>query len=96
MAAARLGDDYAFLASTMGAALGQGIGAADPATLEGVLATVPEESFLFATDRLSAALNKTGPGPLSRTGAVPDHGYFGLDPAHLARTDGVVFSREIP
>ncbi|MEU5136405.1 erythromycin esterase family protein [Streptomyces californicus] len=89
---ARLGEAYGFLATAFGTLRHQGVGAPPPDTLEGALYGHGAESCLVGGAGLAAALGSPGPGP--RTS--PYFGYAPLDPAHLARIDGVVFIRDVP
>ncbi|MFF4623247.1 erythromycin esterase family protein [Nonomuraea jabiensis] len=84
--AAQLGEEYAFIASTVGA------GSA-PDTLEGVLhAALPHGAHLIASRRLAGALKGVELTPRTDTGS----GYFALDPGQVHTTDGILFLRTIP
>ncbi|MER6696407.1 erythromycin esterase family protein [Streptomyces fimicarius] len=89
---ARLGEEYGFLATAFGTMRHQGVDVPPPDTLEGALYALPEEASLLDASRLAAALDATG--PVRRTS--PYFGYAPLDPAHLARIDGVVFMKDVP
>ncbi|MFG3408336.1 erythromycin esterase family protein [Streptomyces sp. NPDC048142] len=89
---ARLGEEYGFLATAFGTMRHQGVGIPPPDTLEGNLYTLPDEPCLVDASELAAALGATG--PVRRTS--PYFGYAPLDPAHLARIDGVVFMKDVP
>ncbi|MEW2068875.1 erythromycin esterase family protein [Streptomyces sp. NPDC007346] len=86
-----LGREYAFLATALGTIRHHGVGAPPPETVEGLLYALPEDRRLVDTRRLAAALGDALPSP--RTS--PYFGYFGLDPAHLAGTDGLVFVKDL-
>ncbi|MFD8482863.1 erythromycin esterase family protein [Kitasatospora sp. NPDC059673] len=86
--AGRLGESYAFVASTFGHRAPDDHPA--PESLEGRLATLPEARSVVDPRLLAAATA----GRVRRR--VPaDHTYFGLDPEGLGLVDGVVFVREI-
>ncbi|MFH8886123.1 erythromycin esterase family protein [Streptomyces californicus] len=89
---ARLGEEYRFLATAFGTLRHQGVGAPPPDTLEGALYGHGAESCLVGAAGLAAALGSPCPGPRPS----PYFGYAPLDPAHLARIDGVVFMRDVP
>ncbi|NUR48516.1 MAG: erythromycin esterase family protein [Hamadaea sp.] len=90
IAATRLGDAYAYIATAVGSLPDREIGAPDPATVEGQLAALGSDRLLLNGARLAAALTDVAP----RTGVPAAAGYFPLDPAHLAEADGVAFLRE--
>ncbi|RSS58328.1 erythromycin esterase family protein [Streptomyces sp. WAC06614] len=87
IAATRLGDGYAFAATTFGT---RGSDVPDPGCLEGVLAALPDARSVLDPNRLVAAFD---PEPAARVPA--DHTYFGLDPATLDRADAIVFLKEV-
>ncbi|MFE6981772.1 erythromycin esterase family protein [Streptomyces griseus] len=89
---ARLGDEYGFLATAFGTMRHQGVDVPPPDTLEGALYALPAEAGLLGASELAAVLAATG--PVRRTS--PYFGYAPLDPAHLARIDGVVFMKDVP
>ncbi|MEU3053150.1 erythromycin esterase family protein [Streptomyces griseus] len=89
---ARLGEEYGFLATAFGTMRHQGVDVPPPDTLEGALYALPEEAGLLGASELAAALAATA--PVRRTS--PYFGYAPLDPAHLARIDGVVFMKDVP
>ncbi|WP_436758862.1 erythromycin esterase family protein [Streptosporangium sp. V21-05] len=92
---ARLGDEYAFVASALGAAPHHGLDAPRPDTLEGILSTLPGNRYVVDSASLAEALGATGTEPAPRTGTSANHGYFPLDPGHLRETDGLLFVRHI-
>jgi erythromycin esterase-like protein len=83
---ARLGDDYAFVATALGTIRHHGVDRPPADTLEGLLYARPDDRFLVDP----AALNATKLTPR----VSPWFGYAPLDPAHLAGYDGIVFVRE--
>ena len=91
---AQLGDQYAVLASALGAAPHQGLIAPAPDTLEGTLSALAESGYLFNSENLTTALSRTAPNLVLRTDTAPNNGYFPLDPRHLHETDGVVFIKD--
>jgi hypothetical protein len=84
---ARLGAEYAFLATALGTIRHQGVGTPEPDTLEGLLYALPPDRFLIEPARLAAVL-----GEKTRVSAW--YGYAPLDPAHVARTEGIVFVKD--
>ncbi|WFB05826.1 erythromycin esterase family protein [Streptomyces sp. LX-29] len=83
----RLGDRYAFAATTFGA---RGSDVPDPDTLEGRLSALPHDRAVIDPGRLAAALDRR---PTPRVPA--DHTYSALDPATLDQFDAIVFVRDI-
>ena len=83
----RLGDQYAFAATTFGT---RGSDVPHPDTLEGLLSTLPHARAIIDPGRLAAALDR------KLTPRVPaDHTYFPLDPATTDQIDAIVFVTEI-
>ncbi|MCP2354754.1 erythromycin esterase-like protein [Nonomuraea thailandensis] len=82
IAAAHLGDRYAFLASAFGTV---GDDAPPPDTVEGALSALPWDRSLVDARRLAGAAATAAPR-VSR-----DFAYFPLDPAQLGQIDGIVF-----
>jgi erythromycin esterase-like protein len=89
---ARLGDEYAFLATALGTIRHRGVDTPPPDTIEGLLYALPEDHYLVDARRLAATLADATPAPR----VSPWFGYSPLDPAHLASTDGIVFVRNDP
>ncbi|MFE7650559.1 erythromycin esterase family protein [Streptomyces phaeoluteigriseus] len=87
---ARLGDEYAFLATALGTIRHQGVDTPGPDTVEGLLYALPEDRCLVDAARLAADLGDTRPAPR----VSPWFGYAPLDPAHLADSDGLVFVKD--
>ncbi|GLW06522.1 erythromycin esterase [Microtetraspora sp. NBRC 13810] len=87
IAATRLGDQYAFAATTFGT---RGSDVPHPDTLEGLLSTLPHARAVIDPGRLAAALDR------KLTPRVPaDHTYLPLDPATTGQADAIIFVREI-
>jgi len=86
---ARLGEQYAFLATALGTIRHHGVGTPPPDTVEGLLYALPEDRYVVDARRLAATLDPT-PAPR----VSPWFGYAPLDPAHLAGIDGLVFVRD--
>ncbi|MFH8294636.1 erythromycin esterase family protein [Streptomyces sp. NPDC018059] len=91
LASARLGDEYAFVATALGTIRHQGVDAPPPDTVEGLLYALPEDRCVVDARRLAAAL---GDVPLTPR-VSPWFGYAALDPAHLAGSDGLVFVKDV-
>jgi erythromycin esterase-like protein len=89
---ARLGADYAFVATALGTIRHQGVDAPPPDTVEGLLYALPEDRYVVDPHRLAAALGDARPA--RRTS--PWFGYAPFDPAHLADVDGLVFVADAP
>ncbi|MBT2226590.1 erythromycin esterase family protein [Nonomuraea sp. NEAU-A123] len=83
----RLGDQYAFAATTFGT---RGSDVPHPDTLEGLLSTLPDARAVIDPGGLAAALDRK---PTPRVPA--DHTYFALDPATIDQSDAIVFVKEI-
>jgi erythromycin esterase-like protein len=96
IAAAQMGDRYAFLVSALGSAADQGLDAPEPDTLEGALSTIAESRCIFNSRHLAETLSSMGAKLTLRTDASTNHGYFALDRDQLDRTDGVIFIKDIP
>ena len=86
LVSARLGEDYAFLATALGTIRHQGVDDPPPDTLEGLLSALPESRVLVDPRQLPA-------GTVPRVSTW--FGYAPLDPAHLGSVDGVVFVRDV-
>ncbi|MDF2706320.1 MAG: erythromycin esterase [Nonomuraea muscovyensis] len=83
----RLGDQYAFAATTFGT---RGSDVPRPDTLEGLLSALPDARAVIDPVRLTAVLDRK---PTPRVPA--DHTYLPLDPATTGQTDAIVFVKEI-
>lgn len=92
LVSARLGQEYAFVATALGTISHQGVDAPPPDTLEGLLCTLPENHCVIDAPRLATALGDTLPEPR----VSPWFGYAPLDPAHLAASDALVFVKDVP
>ncbi|MCC0093643.1 erythromycin esterase family protein [Streptomyces flavotricini] len=92
LVSARLGAEYAFVATALGTIRHRGVDAPPPETLEGILYALPEDRCLVDAPRLAGALGDTPPAPR----VSPWFGYAPFDPAHLADCDGLVFVKDVP
>ncbi|MFE3034800.1 erythromycin esterase family protein [Streptomyces canus] len=88
---ARLGEEYAFVATALGTLRHQGVDAPRRDTVEGLLYALPQDHSLIDPRRLAGALGDTPPAPR----VSPWFGYAPLDPAHLAGIDGLVFVKDV-
>ncbi|GGV37882.1 erythromycin esterase [Streptomyces griseoflavus] len=91
LVSARLGEQYAFLATTLGTLRHHGVDTPPPDTVEGLLYDLPEDRCVLDAARLSAALG-------DKPSAARVSSYFGyapFDPAQLPRTDGLVYVRDV-
>ncbi|WP_367048112.1 erythromycin esterase family protein [Streptomyces sp. Je 1-332] len=87
LVSARIGEEYAFLATALGTIRRQGVDAPHPDTLEGLLYALPEDRYVIDAAQLAAAFGDTPPPPRES----PWFGYAPLDPARLSGVDGLVF-----
>ncbi|MER6287098.1 erythromycin esterase family protein [Streptomyces sviceus] len=92
LVSARLGEEYAFVATALGTLRHQGVDAPRRDTVEGLLYALPRDHCLIDPRRLATALGDTPPAPR----VSPWFGYAPLDPAHLAGIDGLVFVKDVP
>ncbi|MEU5401497.1 erythromycin esterase family protein [Streptomyces sp. NPDC005963] len=92
LVSARLGAEYAFVATALGTIHHQGVGTPSPDTLEGLLYALPEDRCLLNASRLSTALGSALPAPR----VSPWFGYAPLNPTHLVGNDGLVFVKDVP
>ncbi|GGP83177.1 erythromycin esterase family protein [Saccharothrix coeruleofusca] len=92
---AQRGEQYAFVATALGTAPGQGVGAPPAGTLEDVLARLPGEAHLVDSASLAATLREAGVEPAARVGTSRDHSYFALDPARLDGSDAIAFLKRL-
>ncbi|MER7998293.1 erythromycin esterase family protein [Streptomyces sp. NPDC095613] len=91
LVSARLGEEYAFVATALGTIRHQGVDTPPPDTVEGLLYALPEDRYIVDSSRLATALGDTLPAPR----VSPWYGYAPLDPAHLAGIDGMVFVKDV-
>ncbi|MFF4275206.1 erythromycin esterase family protein [Streptomyces sp. NPDC001536] len=89
---ARLGAEYAVLATALGTIRHQGVDTPPPDTVEGLLYALPQDRCVVDAARLATALADAWPAHR----VSPYFGYASLDPAHLAVTDGIVFLKDAP
>ncbi|WP_285548751.1 erythromycin esterase family protein [Actinoplanes regularis] len=87
---ARLGEEYAFLATALGTIRHHGVRTPPPDTVEGMLYALPEDRYLVDPGRLAAALGDLTPAPR----VSPWFGYAPLNPAHLASIDALMFVKD--
>jgi erythromycin esterase-like protein len=87
---ARLGEDYAVLATALGTIRHRGVDTPPPDTIEGLLYALPEDRYVIDVRRLAAALGDVTPAAR----VSPWYGYSPLDPAQLAGIDGIVFVKD--
>ncbi|GAA0926834.1 erythromycin esterase family protein [Nonomuraea longicatena] len=92
LVSARLGEEYGFVATGVGAIRHRGVDAPPAGTVEGFLYTLPEECFVADVNGLAAALGETPPA--ARESAW--YGYIPLDLAYLDTSDGILFHRDLP
>lgn len=92
LVSARLGEEYAFVATALGTIRHQGVDTPPADTVEGLLYALPEDRCLIDAPQLATALGDTLPAPR----VSPWFGYAPLDPAHLAESDGIVFVKDVP
>lgn len=94
LVSARLGEEYAFVATALGTIRHRGVDAPPPDTVEGLLYALPEDWCVLDARRLAAALGDMPPAAR----VSPWFGYAPLDPARLADgdADGIVFVRDVP
>ncbi|WP_229401573.1 erythromycin esterase family protein [Micromonospora okii] len=89
---ARLGQEYAVLATALGTIRHHGVSTPPPDTVEGLLYALPQDRYVVDVRRLAAALGDVPPAAR----VSPWFGYAPLDPAHLAGNDAIVFVRDAP
>ncbi|MGW7271632.1 erythromycin esterase family protein [Streptomyces sp. NPDC054864] len=89
LVSARIGEEYAFLATALGTIRRQGVDAPPPGTLEGLLYALPEDRCVIDAAQLASTFGDTPPTPRES----PWFGYAPLDPARLSGVDGLVFVR---
>ncbi|MEV4617383.1 erythromycin esterase family protein [Asanoa sp. NPDC049573] len=82
---ARLGHEYAFLATALGTIRDQGVDTPPADTIEGRLYALPDDPCVVDPRRLAAGLTPR---------ASAWFGYAPLDPAYASRTDGIVFVKD--
>ncbi|MFH8443480.1 erythromycin esterase family protein [Streptomyces sp. NPDC018026] len=87
LVAARLGPEYAFVATALGTIRHQGVDTPPPDTVEGLLYALGEDPCVLDPALLADALGDPRPAPRMS----PWFGYAPLDPGHLDSVDGLVF-----
>ncbi|SEB69041.1 erythromycin esterase family protein [Streptomyces sp. PAN_FS17] len=88
---ARLGADYAFVATALGTIRHRGVDTPPPDTVEGMLYALPQHCSVVDPAELATTLGDTLPAPR----VSPWFGYASLDPAHLSAIDGIVFVKDV-
>ncbi|CAL9352254.1 erythromycin esterase family protein [Streptomyces sp. Tu 3180] len=91
LVSARLGEEYAFVATALGTLRHRGVDTPPPDTVEGLLHALPEDRCVVDAPRLAAVLGGRRPAPR----VSPWFGYAPLDPDHLAHIDGLVFVKDV-
>ncbi|MGP3941404.1 erythromycin esterase family protein [Streptomyces sp. 6N106] len=91
LVSARLGAEYAFVATALGTIRHRGVDTPPPDTVEGLLYALPEDRCVIDAPRLATAVGD----PLPAQRVSPWFGYSPLDPAHLAGIDGIVFVKDV-
>ncbi|MEU2602943.1 erythromycin esterase family protein [Streptomyces hirsutus] len=89
---ARLGAEYAFLATAIGTLRHRDVGAPPADTVEGLLYALPQDRCLAGGPRLAGLLGSGPPAPR----VSPWFGYIPFDPAHVEKADGIVFVKDVP
>ncbi|MFI8490060.1 erythromycin esterase family protein [Streptomyces rubrogriseus] len=89
---ARLGGEYAFVATALGTIRHEGVDTPPPDTVEGLLYDLPDDPCVLDPALLAGALGDPRPAPR----VSPWFGYAPLDPGHLDSVDGLVFVRDMP
>ncbi|MEU0595127.1 erythromycin esterase family protein [Streptomyces ardesiacus] len=89
---ARLGGEYAFVATALGTIRHEGVDTPPPGTAEGLLYDLPDDPCVVDPALLAAALGDPRPAPR----VSPWFGYAPLDPGHLDTIDGLVFVKDMP
>jgi erythromycin esterase-like protein len=87
---ARVGSEYAFLATALGTIHRHGVEAPPPDTIEGFLYALPDDRYVVDPRGLAAAFGDLRPAHR----VSPWFGYAPLDPAHLASYDGILFVKD--
>ncbi len=92
LVSARLGTEYAFVATALGTIRHREVDAPPPDTVEGLLYALPDDRCVVDARQLATVLGGAPPAPR----VSPWFGYAPLDPAHLSSIDGVVFIKDLP
>ncbi|MDR7380593.1 erythromycin esterase family protein [Promicromonospora iranensis] len=87
---AELGAGYAFLPTALGTIRHQGVDTPPSDTVEGMLYALTGDHYLVDAGRLASVLGDAR----AKARVSPWFGYAPFDPAHLPRTDGIVFVKE--
>lgn len=89
---ARLGGEYAFVATALGTIRHEGVDTPPPGTVEGLLYALPDDPCVVDPALLAGSLGDLRPAPR----VSPWFGYAPLDPGHLDTIDGLVFVKDMP
>ncbi|WP_326756564.1 erythromycin esterase family protein [Streptomyces hirsutus] len=89
---ARLGAEYAFLATAIGTLRHRDVGTPPADTVEGLLYALPQDRCLAGGPRLAGLLGSGPPAPR----VSPWFGYIPFDPAQVEKADGIVFVKDVP
>ncbi|KOX38003.1 erythromycin esterase [Streptomyces sp. NRRL F-4707] len=89
---ARLGGEYAFVATALGTIRHEGVDTPPPGTVEGLLYALPDDPCVVDPALLAGSLGDPRPAPR----VSPWFGYAPLDPGHLDTIDGLVFVKDMP
>jgi erythromycin esterase-like protein len=87
---ARLGQDYAVMATALGTIRHRGVDIPPHNTIEGSLYALPADRFVVDPHELAGLLGDVTPARRDS----PWFGYAPLDPSHLANTDAIVFVKD--
>ena len=94
LVSARLGSEYAFVATALGTIRHQGVDTPPPEALEGLLYALPEDRYVVDARGLASALAATWGDTRPEHRVSPWFGYAPFNPAHLAASDGIVFVKD--
>ncbi|MFD3523918.1 erythromycin esterase family protein [Streptomyces sp. NPDC058653] len=91
LVSARLGTEYAFVATALGTIRHQGVDTPPPDTVEGLLYALPGDRHVVDARLLATTLADAPPAAR----VSPYYGYASLDPAQLAGYDAMVFLKDV-
>jgi erythromycin esterase-like protein len=87
---AKLGKDYAVMATALGTIRHRGVDAPPPDTIEGFLYALPADHFLVDPEQLTTLPGDVTPARRES----PWFGYAPLDPSHLSNIDAIAFVKD--